>query len=163
MRHFANLANLTNVTIPPMRTLQQARPAGVTAPVASPKLRQAAAQFESSFMQELLKPFKQDPLFADDKSSNGEIGGSLGTIDGLGTQAMADALAKAGGLGIAKHILEEMAPIEAAQNAAVTGAQMASDTEKSAAAASSGGIAIGMQKIRLGTDAVDENFSNAQY
>ena len=144
MTHFAGL---TSVAIP-VGTPQQARPASVAPPVASPKLRQAAAQFESSFMQEMLKPFKEDPLFSDDKSSGGEIGGSLGTIDSMGTQAMADALAKAGGLGIAKHILEEMAPIEAAQNKTVTGAQMVNEGGKSPIAANSSGMANGTQKIR---------------
>ena len=93
----------------------------------SPKLRQAAAEFESSFMQELLKPFKQDPLFAEDKDSGGEVGGSLGTIDSMGTQAMADALAKSGGLGIATQILKEMAPIEAAQTAKTAAGQSSSE------------------------------------
>lgn len=136
MTHFASLTSVPPAIGGPL----QSKPAAVAPLMGSPKLRQAAAQFESSFMQELLKPFKKDPLFAEDKGSDGEIGGSLGTIDSLGTQAMADALAQAGGLGIAKHILQEMAPIEAAQNA--------SAASLAASGGSSGKMTVGTQKIR---------------
>ncbi len=143
-----NFASLTSIPLP-VGTPQQSKPTAVVPPAGSPKLRQAAAQFESSFMQELLKPFQKDPLFADDKGSDGEIGGSLGTIDSMGTQAMADALAQAGGLGIAKHILQEMAPIEAAQTAAT---QAATTQTKGAVQAAVGvgstGLTMGTQKIR---------------
>ncbi|HUZ05283.1 MAG TPA: hypothetical protein VMU62_07990 [Acidobacteriaceae bacterium] len=91
----------------------------------SPRLQKAAEEFEANFLQELLKPMSQDPLFATNDGSGGLTGddggnggdGSLGTIDSMGTQAMADALAKAGGFGIAKHILAQLAPAEAANAA----------------------------------------------
>ena len=90
----------------------------VPAPGPSPRLRQAAVEFEANFMQELLKPLTHDSLFSDDSGGDGEIGGSMGTIDSMGTQAVAKALASAGGLGIAKHILAQMAPVEASHAAA---------------------------------------------
>ena len=91
--------------------------------VASPRLRKAAQEFEANFLEELLKPLKEDPLFSGSDglggsgSGDGEISGSLGTVDSLGTEALANALASAGGLGIAKHILAQMAPLEAANEA----------------------------------------------
>jgi Rod binding domain-containing protein len=96
-------------------------------------LRQAAVEFEANFLQELLKPMKEDPLFAGKDGSggdDGEIGGSLGTIDSMGTQAMAEALANAGGLGIARQVLARMAPIEAA-NAAAKAAHTAAAPQSS--------------------------------
>lgn len=77
----------------------------------SPRLRQAAVEFEASFLQELLKPMQHDPLFS---GSDGDGDGSMGTIGSMGMDAMSRALASAGGLGIAKHILAQMAPVEAA-------------------------------------------------
>lgn len=78
--------------------------------VASPQLQQAAAQFESSFLQELLKPMTEDSLFG--SSSEGGASGSMGTVSSLAAQALADGIAKSGGLGIAKRVLAELAPIE---------------------------------------------------
>ncbi len=89
----------------------------------SPRLRKAAQEFEANFLQELLKPLKEDPLFSGSDglggggNGDGEMSGSLGTVDSLGTEALANALASAGGLGIAKHILAQMAPVEAANEA----------------------------------------------
>ncbi len=109
-----------------------------SAPVASPRMQKAAQEFEANFLQEFLKPLKQHPLFEGGDGlgggdiSDGELSGSLGTVDSLGTQALADALASAGGLGISKHILAQMAPIEAANEAA--------KNAKSAAAAKNGKV-----------------------
>lgn len=105
--------HLAGLTVGPLQTQAAAAP--------SPRLRQAAVEFEANFLQELLKPMKEDPLFAGSDGSggdDGEIGGSLGTIDSMGTQAMAEALANAGGLGIARQVLAKMAPLEAANAAA---------------------------------------------
>ncbi|MEO6829803.1 MAG: hypothetical protein ABI164_08315 [Acidobacteriaceae bacterium] len=77
---------------------------------ASPQLRQAADQFEASFLQELLKPLTEDSMF---QSSSG---GSMGTVSSIASQALADGIARAGGLGIAKRVLADLAPVEAAQS-----------------------------------------------
>ncbi len=86
---------------------------------ASPQLRQAANGFEASFLQELLKPMSEDAMFG----ANGESSGSMGTVSSMAAQALADGIAKDGGLGIAKRVLAELAPVEAAQSgkAGVTG------------------------------------------
>ena len=103
-------------------SLVQSRSASAAAQ-ASPRLRKAAQEFEANFLQELLKPLKEDPLFAGSDGlggsdgADGTMSGSLGTVDSLGTEALADALAAAGGLGIAQHVLAQMAPIEAQDDA----------------------------------------------
>ena len=91
--------------------LAHAKQAGDTA---SPQLRQAANQFEASFLQELLKPMTEDSMFS--SGSDGSPTGSMGTVSSMAAQALADGIAKNGGLGIAKHVLAELAPMEAAQS-----------------------------------------------
>ncbi len=121
--------------------------------VASPRLQKAAQEFEANFLQELLKPLKQDPLFAGGDglgggdSADGEMSGSLGTVDSLGTQALADALAKAGGLGIAKHILAQMAPVEAANEAK---ANEASGKGSQSGASPKNGTVSGANRLKQG-------------
>ena len=119
MTHGAHMTNLHQLS----PSLVQTRSASAAAS-ASPRLRKAAQEFEANFLQELLKPLKEDPLFAGSDGlggsdgADGNMSGSLGTVDSLGTQALADALASAGGLGIAQHILAQLAPVEAADDAA---------------------------------------------
>lgn len=84
-----------------------------TGKAASPQLRQAANQFEASFLQELLKPMTEDSLFG---SSSGAASGSMGTVRSLAAQALADGIAKNGGLGIAKRVLAELTPMETAKS-----------------------------------------------
>jgi len=87
--------------------------------VASPQLVQAANAFEASFMKELLKPMREDPLFGDGSGLGGDSlgsdgpGGSMGTVSSISSDAFAQSLAKNGGLGIAKRVLAELAPVEA--------------------------------------------------
>ena len=122
MSHGAHMMNLHQLS----PSLIQSRSASAAA-MASPRLRKAAQEFEANFLQELLKPLKEDPLFAGSDGlggsdgADGTMSGSLGTVDSLGTESLADALAAAGGLGIAQHILAQMAPIEAADEAAKQG------------------------------------------
>jgi flagellar protein FlgJ len=135
MTHGAHMANLHQLS---PSLVQTRNPSAAAA--ASPRLRKAAQEFEANFLQELLKPLKEDPLFAGSDGLGGSDGadgmmsGSLGTVDSLGTQALADALAAAGGLGIAQHVLAQMAPIEAADEAA----KRASNAGTAAAGALSG-------------------------
>ena len=93
--------------------LEHAKQAGTSA---SPQLRQAANQFESSFLEELLKPMTQDSMFGSGDSTSG----SMGTVSSMATQALADGIARDGGLGIAKQVLAELAPVEAAQSGKAT-------------------------------------------
>lgn len=70
------------------------------------KLADAAKQFESLMIEQLLKPFndKETSWKTDDESSGGSD-----TLMGFGVQSMAGAIAKGGGLGIARQITEKIA------------------------------------------------------
>lgn len=92
-----------------------------------PRLKPAAQEFEASLMQELLKPMERDPLFS---GPSGDGSGQAGTDAGmsgwrsLGTQSLAQAIAKAGGLGIATKVIEdvkrEIGQVEGRQPAAMS-------------------------------------------
>ncbi len=97
-------------------------PKGTAHTTASPQLVKAANAFEANFLGELLKPMREDPLFEDGSGLGGDSlgsdgpGGAMGTIGNLASEAFAQAIAKEGGLGIAKRVLEELAPVEAARS-----------------------------------------------
>lgn len=88
----------------------------------SPQLVQAANAFEASFLKELLKPLREDPLFGEgsglggdslgSESAGGSAGGSMDTISGISSDAFAQAIARNGGLGIARRVLAELSPVE---------------------------------------------------
>lgn len=99
---------------------------------ASPQLAKAANAFEANFLGELLKPMREDPLFGngsglggDSLGSDGPGSGSMGTIGSLASEALAQAIVRQGGLGIAKIVLSQLVPVEqtdsqAAQSMAAT-------------------------------------------
>lgn len=103
---------------------------GTARAAASPQLVKAANAFEANFLKELLKPLREDPLFGngsglggDSLGSDGSSGGSMATVSSLASDALAQAIAKQGGLGIAKMVLAQLAPVEQAAsqpNAAAT-------------------------------------------
>ncbi len=68
------------------------------------KLEDGARQFEAMMLQEMLKPlhFGGSPDEADSE------GGEAETIRGLGTEAVAKAIAKAGGFGLARQIIRQV-------------------------------------------------------
>ena len=81
----------------------------------SPQLVKAANAFEANFLGELLKPMREDPLFGngsglggDSLGSDGPSSGSMGTIGSLASDALAQAIARQGGLGIAKMVLAQL-------------------------------------------------------
>ncbi|MFZ0515715.1 MAG: hypothetical protein WBG23_04140 [Acidobacteriaceae bacterium] len=85
----------------------------------SPQLVKAANAFEANFLGELLKPMREDPLFGngsglggDSLGSDGPSSGSMGTIGSLASDALAQAIARQGGLGIAKMVLAQLSPVE---------------------------------------------------
>jgi flagellar protein FlgJ len=89
---------------------------GETAPAVtpSPRLQQAAHQFEASMLQELLKPMqKESGLFKDGDDDDGADSNS--SLREYGTEVMARALSERGGLGISKMVLAKLAPVEEAQ------------------------------------------------
>lgn len=76
------------------------------------KLVDAAQQFEGMFLQEMLKPMskmgKEDGDSDSDSSSDDDGGGDMSTYQSYGTEALAKAIASAGGMGIARHVIEEV-------------------------------------------------------
>jgi peptidoglycan hydrolase FlgJ len=66
----------------------------------------AAQQFEALMLQELLKPMSS----TENKWDTGEQEGdkSMDTMTSYGTEAVAKAIAKGGGLGIAKKVVEQV-------------------------------------------------------
>jgi len=85
------------------------------------KLKDAAERFEGMMLEELLKPMQEGK----GGSFGGYAGGfgsdndedrddSLDTMSSFGTEAVATAIAKAGGVGIARQVLREVGALDAA-------------------------------------------------
>lgn len=70
------------------------------------KLVDAAQQFEGMLMQELLKPMQagQDGWGGEQQNDDP----AADTISGFGTEAVATAIAKGGGLGVAKQVIQQV-------------------------------------------------------
>jgi Rod binding domain-containing protein len=70
------------------------------------KLADAAQQFEGMMMQELLKPMQagQDGWGGEDQNDDA----ASDTVSNMGTEAVADAIAKGGGMGIAKQVIRQV-------------------------------------------------------
>jgi Rod binding domain-containing protein len=87
-------------------TIASSAPAA-TSEAKNPKLVNAAQQFESMMLQEMLKPMRsgEDSWGGDsDKSSDS----SMDTISSFGTEAVATAISKGGGLGIARQVIQQV-------------------------------------------------------
>lgn len=101
-----------NFAIAASGTLPLATTATPPATAEHGKLADAAQQFEGMLLQELLKPMKEHGFCQQDgeEDSNGKDSGSgFGdTLNSFGTEALATAIAKGGGLGIAKHIVQQV-------------------------------------------------------
>lgn len=71
------------------------------------KLVDAAQQFEGMMMQELLKPMQsgQDDWGGDVEQNDDP---AADTVSSFGTEAVATAIAKGGGLGIAKQVIKQV-------------------------------------------------------
>lgn len=84
------------------------------------RLVKAAQQFEAMLMQEMLKPMRtKDQLFADpaeDGKSGSDSDEDGGVLQGFATQAMAEGMAKSGGMGIAKQVVRQVEREHAALN-----------------------------------------------
>ena len=80
------------------------------------KLVQAAQQFEAMLLQEMLKPMRsgQDSWGGDGGGSLDSSGssaswdGSMDTISSFGIEAVAAAISKSGGFGIAKQVIRQV-------------------------------------------------------
>jgi flagellar protein FlgJ len=75
------------------------------------KLTNAAQQFEGMLLQEMLKPMKEHGFGQEDSDDDGDKAGgsSFGdTLSSFGSETLATAIAKGGGLGIAKRVVEQV-------------------------------------------------------
>ncbi|RXH55806.1 hypothetical protein [Granulicella sibirica] len=76
------------------------------------KLEGAAQEFEAMFLQEMLKPMRKGADGDDDSDGGGDKGGEMSagsdTLSSYGTEALAGAIAKAGGVGIARQIVAKV-------------------------------------------------------
>jgi peptidoglycan hydrolase FlgJ len=75
------------------------------------KLVEAAQQFEGMLLQEMLKPMKERGFCEGDEDSGADKdeGGGFGdTLKSFGAESVATAIAKGGGLGIAKTVVKEV-------------------------------------------------------
>jgi peptidoglycan hydrolase FlgJ len=79
---------------------------GDTAARDKAKLADAAQQFEGMMLQELLKLIQssENKWDSDDKDADK----SMDTLSSYGTQAVATAISKSGGLGIAKSVVKQV-------------------------------------------------------
>jgi flagellar protein FlgJ len=70
------------------------------------KLVDAAQQFEAMLMQEMLKPMQagQDGWGGEQQNDDA----AADTVSGFGTEAVAKAIVKGGGLGIAKQVVRQV-------------------------------------------------------
>jgi peptidoglycan hydrolase FlgJ len=83
----------------------------------SPRLANAAHEFEAALVTELLKPMQQDPLFSESGDEAGDAG-SQGSLRSFGTEAIARSISDHGGLGIARVVLERLATADQTGEAA---------------------------------------------
>jgi flagellar protein FlgJ len=104
-----------NFAIAPVAS-SAADPAATAAAARHRKLTDAAQQFEGMLLQEMLKPMKEHGLSgdgSDDEDGNEAFGG---TLNSYGTESVATAIAKGGGLGIAKSVVKQVEHQTAAQS-----------------------------------------------
>ena len=71
------------------------------------KLVDAAQQFEATMLQELLKPMQHGQSSWGEEVKDDDS--AYDTMSGLGTESIAKAISKAGGLGIAKSVVAQIA------------------------------------------------------
>jgi flagellar protein FlgJ len=86
------------------------------------KLTDAAQQFEGMLLQEMLKPMREHGFCqeeGDEDNDNKEGSGFGDTLSSFGTEAVAAAIAKGGGLGLAKRVVEQVEGEKVAHEAGV--------------------------------------------
>ena len=85
------------------------------------KLVDAAQQFEGMLLQEMLKPMKEHGFCQEESEDKDEGSGFADTLSSFGTESVATAIAKGGGLGIAKRVVEQVEGEKTAHEAEVEG------------------------------------------
>lgn len=77
-------------------------------PVVSPRLVNAAHEFEAQMMKELLKPMAGLDGLTEEEKGAGEGTGSGGALGEFASEALAQAISRQGGFGIANRIIHEL-------------------------------------------------------
>jgi flagellar protein FlgJ len=79
------------------------------------RLVDAAQQFEGMMLEQLLKPLQksQDAGFGEDPDTDTDRDASLDTLSSYGTEAVANSIARSGGLGIARKLIADVDRIDA--------------------------------------------------
>ncbi|HXE06840.1 MAG TPA: hypothetical protein VN612_03010 [Acidobacteriaceae bacterium] len=75
------------------------------------KLVDAAQQFEGMLLQELLKPMREHSFGSSDSGSSGDDSDSSGfadTLSSFGSESLATAISRSGGLGIARQVIQQV-------------------------------------------------------
>ena len=87
------------------RVQQQSGAAAADKEVRHRKLTDAAQQFEAMFLEQLLKPVGVD---GEDAGPKAEGGAGSETYQSFGMESVAKAIAKAGGMGIARQVVRQV-------------------------------------------------------
>jgi peptidoglycan hydrolase FlgJ len=103
----------TPLTPPSPRAALEAGGATLAATQRHARLVDAAQQFEGMMLEQLLKPLQksQDTGFGQDPDTDRD--GSLDTLSSYGTEAVANSIARSGGLGIARKLVADVDRIDA--------------------------------------------------
>ncbi len=102
-----------------------AAPSSATGTLEHRKLTDAAQQFEGMLLEEMLKPMREHG-FCDEENDDKQEGGNFGdTLSSFGAETVATAIAKAGGFGIAKRVVEQVEGAKASHGARVGANSMA--------------------------------------
>jgi peptidoglycan hydrolase FlgJ len=86
-----------DISIPPITEVQRQKQA---------KLVDSAQQFEATMLQELLKPMQHGQSSWGDEENNEDSASD--TMGSFGTEAIAKAISKGGGFGIARRVVEQV-------------------------------------------------------
>jgi flagellar protein FlgJ len=121
-----------NFAIAPTAAPAPANPVTAAAALQHRKLTDAAQQFEGMLLQEMLKPMKEHGFCQDEGQDDDKDASGFGdTLSSFGTETMATAIAKGGGLGIAKRVVAEVEGEKASHDqASATAGSSASNNSK---------------------------------
>jgi flagellar protein FlgJ len=108
-----------NFAIPAVSPAPTASATTAAAALQHRKLTDAAQQFEGMLLQEMLKPMKEHGFAQEEADDDKDSGSGYGdTLSSFGSETLATAIAKGGGLGIAKRVVEQVEGEKAARNTA---------------------------------------------
>jgi len=74
----------------------------------SPRLVNAAQEFEAQMMKELLKPMTGQDALTGEETDAGADAGASGALGEFASEALGQAISRRGGFGIADHIVKEL-------------------------------------------------------